>query len=184
MQVDLLPFGAIEDDDGRVITNGIGLSSISLQGFKEIYDEGLPKVELEEKHSFKFCTLPGIVILKLIAYDDRPEERRDDIKDISDILNHFFSMYQDEIWENHNELFEKNNVDLKEIAARVMGREMAKVAKRNEKLFMRLNSILNKNTADVSDSMIGAIMVEYFENTVEENVNLLLNIKKGLTEQY
>ena len=28
---------------------------------------------------FKFYTLPGIVILKLLAWDDRPEKRRDDI---------------------------------------------------------------------------------------------------------
>jgi predicted nucleotidyltransferase len=182
MQVDFLPFGAIEDEDANVITNGIGLTSSSLQGFKEIYDEGLPELELEEKHLFKFCTLPGIVILKLIAYHDRPEKRRDDIKDISDILNHFFNMYQHEIWENHNELFEQEEAELKEIAARVMGREMAKIAKRNEKLFTRLTDILNRNTVDVAESKIGAIMTEYFENTVEENVKLLLHLKQGLIE--
>ena len=56
-----------------------------------------------------------------------------------------------------------------------MGREMAKIAKRNEKLFTRLTDILNRNTIDVSESKIGAIMTEYFENTVEENVKLLLH---------
>jgi len=181
LQVDLLPFTAIEDVDGKVIANGIGLTSISLPGFKEIYDEGLPEILVEEKHLFKFCTLPGIVILKLIAFDDRPEKRRDDINDISDILNHFFNMYQHEIWENHNELF-KEEADLKSIAAHVMGREMAKIAKRNEKLFQRLNDILDRNTFNVYESSIGAIMIEYFENTVNENVKLLLQIKKGLTE--
>jgi predicted nucleotidyltransferase len=181
LQVDLLPFTAIEDVDGKVIANGIGLTSISLPGFKEIYDEGLPEILVGEKHLFKFCTLPGIVILKLIAYDDRPEKRRDDIKDVSDILNHFFNMYQHEIWENHNELF-KEEADLKSIAAHVMGREMAKIAKRNEKLFQRLNDILDRNTINVYESSIGAIMIEYFENTVNENVKLLLQIKKGLTE--
>jgi len=183
LQVDLLPFAAIEDVDGEVIANGIGLTSISLPGFKEIYDEGLPEILVEEKHLFKFCTLPGIVILKLIAYDDRPEKRRDDIKDISDILNHFFNMYQHEIWENHNELFKEEAADLKSIAAHVMGREIAKIAKRNEKLFSRLNDILDRNTMNVYESSIGAIMKEYFENTVEENVKLLLQIKKGLTER-
>lgn len=183
MQVDLLPFGAIEDLDGEVIANGIGLTSMSLQGFKEIYDEGLPEIEVEEKHLFKFCTLPGIVTLKLIAYDDRPEKRRDDIKDISDILNHFFDMYQNEIWENHNELFQQQEANLKDIAAQVMGREMAKIAKRNEKLFNRLTDILNRNTLNVAESRIGAIMIEYFGNTVDENVKLLLQIKKGLIGQ-
>jgi predicted nucleotidyltransferase len=61
-----------------------------LQGFTEIYEEGLPELNLEGEHQFKFYTLPGIVLLKMIAFDDRLEHRRDDIKDISDILNHFF----------------------------------------------------------------------------------------------
>ncbi len=181
-QVDLLPFGAIEDEDGKVSTEGFGLTNISLQGFSEIYEEGLPEVELEGKHRFKFCTLPGIVILKLIAYDDRPEKRRDDIKDISDILNHFFNMYDNEIWENHSDLFADENADLRHIAARVMGREMKKIAVRNEKLYKRIERILNANTDDMPNSKIATIMIEYFENTIEDNVLLLQQLKQGFTE--
>lgn len=181
-QVDLLPFGAIEDEDGKVSTEGFGLTNISLQGFSEIYEEGLPEVELEGKHRFKFCTLPGIVILKLIAYDDRPEKRRDDIKDISDILNHFFNMYDNEIWENHSDLFVDDNADLHHIAARVMGREMKKVAARNEKLYKRIEGILNANTDDMPNSKIAGIMIEYFDNTLAENVELLNQLKQGFTE--
>jgi predicted nucleotidyltransferase len=79
IQVDLLPFGEIEDKDAGVTIEGSGLTSLYMPGFKEIYDDGLPIVELEEIHKFKFCTLPGIVILKLMAWQDRPEIRRDDI---------------------------------------------------------------------------------------------------------
>jgi predicted nucleotidyltransferase len=181
-EVDLLPFGAIENQDGRVITDGTGLTNINLEGFTEVYEEGLPELDLEGEHQFKFCTLPGIVLLKLIAWDDRPEKRRDDIKDISDILNHFFDMYDNEIWENHNDLFVGENVELKNIAARVMGREMYKIAKRNNKLFNRIEGILSINTEVIAKSKMAAIMVEYFENTVEENVLLLQEIKKGFTE--
>ena len=182
LEVDLLPFGAIEDEDGRVTTNGIGLTNISLQGFSEVYKEGLPILDLEGEHQFKFCTLPGIVLLKMIAWDDRPEIRRDDIKDISDILNNFFNMYDNEIWENHSDLFVDENDDLKHIAARVMGREMSKIANRNEKLFKRIEGILNANTFDITKSKMAIIMIEYFQNTVEENVLLLKKIKEGFTE--
>jgi predicted nucleotidyltransferase len=99
IQVDLLPFGEIEDKNAGVTIEGSGLTSLNMPGFKEIYDEGLPEVELEEIHKFKFCTLPGIVILKLVAWQDRPEIRRDDIKDVSNILKHFFDMYAEEIFE-------------------------------------------------------------------------------------
>lgn len=180
-EVDLLPFGAIEDEDGKVTTNGLSLTNINLQGFTEVYEEGLPQLELEGQHHFKFCTLPGIVLLKLIAWDDRPEKRRDDINDISDILNHFFNMYDNEIWGNHHDLFEEE-ADLKHIAAKVMGREMKKIAARNEKLFARIEGILNANTDDMPNSKMAAMMIEYFDNTVEDNVLLLQQLKKGFTE--
>ena len=96
-EVDLMPFGALADETGRVALTGIGFTTLQVPGFQEVYEAGLPELELAGTHHFKFCTLPGIVLLKLIAWDDRPEARQDDIKDISDILNHFFEMYAEEI---------------------------------------------------------------------------------------
>jgi len=182
LELDLLPFSAIDDEDAKFIPNGLGLTSISLQGFTEIYNEGLPILDLEGKHQFKFCTLPGIVLLKLIAGDDRPESRRDDIKDISDILNHYFDMNDIEIFENHHDLFEKEEASLKHIAARVMGREMSKIAKKNESLFSRIVGILNSNTLVRQNSNMAKIMVEYYDNTIDENVQLLKQLRQGFTE--
>ena len=118
----------------------------------------------------------------MIAWDDRPEARRDDIKDISDILHHFFNMYDNEIWENHHDLFGDADADLKHIATRVMGREMSKIAKRNEKLFGRIEGILNANIDDMPNSKMAAIMIEYFQNTIEDNVLLLQQLRQGFTE--
>lgn len=181
-EVDLLPFSAISDEDAKFSTNGIGLTNINMQGFSEVYDDGLPTLDLEGKHQFKFCTLPGIVLLKLIAWDDRPEVRRDDIKDVSDILNHFFDMYDNEIFENHHDLFENEEVSLKHIAARVMGREMNKIANKNESLFRRIENILTANTINSIDSNMARIMIEYFDNTIDDNVELLKHLRRGFTE--
>lgn len=182
LEVDLLPFGAIDDEDAKFNSNGLGSTSISLQGFSEIYNDELPTLDLEGKHQFKFCTLPGIVLLKLIAWDDRPESRRDDIKDISDILNHFFDMNDNEIFENHHDLFEKEEASLKHIAARVMGREMSKIAKKNELLFSRIVGILDSNTLVSQNSDMAKIMVEYYDNTIDDNVQLLKHLRQGFTE--
>jgi predicted nucleotidyltransferase len=182
LEVDLLPFGAIDDEDAKFNSNGLGSTSISLQGFSEIYNDELPTLDLEGKHQFKFCTLPGIVLLKLIAWDDRPESRRDDIKDISDILNHFFDMNDNEIFENHHDLFEKEEASLKHIAARVMGREMSKIAKKNKSLFSRIDGILDSNTLVSQNSEMAKIMIEYYDNTIDENVQLLKYLRQGFTE--
>ncbi|TDB57949.1 nucleotidyl transferase AbiEii/AbiGii toxin family protein [Arundinibacter roseus] len=181
-QVDLLPFGAIADDDGTVRVMGTGFTDINMPGFGEIYEEGLPELILEGVHRFKFCTLPGIVLLKLIAWDDRPEARRDDIKDISDILNHFFDMYDEEIWTHHSDLFENETDDLRHIAAQVMGREIRKIAQRNDLLYERVLNILDVNTGDPRTSRIARIMIEYFNNTLEESILILHAFKQGLTD--
>jgi predicted nucleotidyltransferase len=181
VEVDLLPFGAIEGKGSKVSIEGTGLTTVNVPGFKEIYDYGMPEAKLEGLHQFKFCTLPGIVILKLIAYEDRPEIRRDDIKDISKILKHFFDMYQDEIFENHSDLFGEDR-ELPDIAARVMGRDMSKIAKLNKSLFIRIKQLLENNTVDIRTSEIAKIMAEFFENTIEDNVKVLQQILIGFTE--
>ena len=183
MQVDLLPFGAIEDADRKVTVEGTGYTTVHVPGFAEIYSTGLPEMDLEGKHQFKFCTLQGIVILKLLAWNDRPEKRRDDILDISDILHHYFSMQDNEIWENHFDLFTGDNTDLLHVAARVMGREMRKIVIKDDTLFHLIDGILERNSADVDHSDIGAIMTEYFNNTVQENVTMISEIRKGLLDQ-
>lgn len=183
IQVDLIPFGAIEDEDRKVTVEGTGYTTVHVPGFAEIYSAGLPEMDLEGKHQFKFCTLPGIVILKLLAWDDRPETRQSDILDISDILHHYFSMQDNEIWENHFDLFTGDNTDLLHVAARVMGREMRKIVIKNEALFQRMDGILERNSADVDHCVIGAIMTGYFNNTVQENMMMIAEIRKGLLDQ-
>lgn len=181
IQVDLLPFGAVEGKGASVSVEGTGLTNVNVPAFKEIYDSGLPEAELEEKHTFKFCTLPGIVLLKLLAYQDRPEIRRDDIKDISKILKHFYDMYENEIFENHNDLYGEDP-DLNLLAAQVMGREMAKIANRNPELYGRINQLIKQHTESLETSDIGKIMAEFFQNTIEDNVTVLKCIHKGYIE--
>ena len=67
------------------------------------------------------------------------------------------------------------------ISARVMGREMSKIAKRNEILFKRLHEILESNTK-YQNLEIAKIMLEANNNTIEENIMLLVQIKTGYSE--
>lgn len=182
-QVDLLPFGNIEDENRRVTVEGTGYTSVHVDGFREIYEEGLPEIELAGAAPFKFCTLPGIVVLKLIAWDDRPEVRSSDIKDISDILNHFFTMNDNVIWEEHSDLFDSDNPDLLMISARVVGRLVRRIADRNEMLKERLKKMLVNNADDPAESRMAAIMVEYFNTSVKECIELIREMLHGFEEK-
>lgn len=178
--MDLLPFGRIEDEQRRVTISGTGFTSVHVDGFREPYQERLPEIELET-HRFKIATLPGIVLLKLIAWQDRPEVRKDNIKDIADILNHFFDMYQKTIWDVHHDLFEDENRNLLDTAAQVMGQVIKGIANRDGKRMKRISALLADSDGHL-DKM-ATIMTEYFGNTVEASLSLLHYPRKGYEEK-
>ncbi|MBI2269279.1 MAG: nucleotidyl transferase AbiEii/AbiGii toxin family protein [Bacteroidetes bacterium] len=163
LQVDLLPFGEIEVE-GKVMLEGKGFAKIAVNGFREVYENGTHPVEFD-KHTFKVCSLPGIVILKLIAYDDRPQERQKDIEDVRLILDHYFDIESDIIYENHNDLFE-NNAELPHIAARVLGRQMKLILDRSTDLKQRVISILEvsaqRSTSCLSFSQVVFLCINQY----------------------
>ena len=79
----------------------------------------------------------------------------------------------------HSDLFGDDDFGLNLIAARVMGREMKKIAIRNEKLYERLTNLLEKNTMDVNTSEIGKIMANWANTTVVESLKPLIEIQLG-----
>jgi predicted nucleotidyltransferase len=140
--VDLLPFGSVEIDEAVEI-EGEGLTNVHVNGFKEIYQHGIAPILTEDGITFKIASLASIVLLKLIAYDDRPEIRTQDIKDVAIIINHYFHVESDLIYEKHNDLFENEDLELVDIAAIVIGREMKSILNTNEALKDRVLGILS-----------------------------------------
>ena len=176
-QIDILPFGEIEKK-GKVSVKGTGITTIYVDGMKEVYEEGIPEVTFEKEITFKVCTLPGIVLLKFIAWDDRPEMRSEDLIDIADIISHFFTIYDEMIWSEHNDLFEENR-DLENISARVLGREMGKILNRNPVLKNRFLGIL---TDDSKSLTIATVIAQTLDRPIYKILSLLNDIVEGIQE--
>ena len=183
-QVDILPFGAIEIE-GKKFTNSSGLVSTSVSGFAEVYKEATEEVVFENKHVFKVSSLAGIVILKLLAWDDRPEMRTKDIQDIAIILNNYFTLESEMIYEKYNDLFEKEpNLEL--LSARALGREIQLVLNHNLTLKERIISILDKNTQSLENSEIGRLLVNHLNLSppmIEIAVDYLIAISNGINDE-
>ena len=178
--MDLLPFGEIEVE-GKVMIKGKGLAQIAVNGFREVYENGTDLVSFENKQAFKVCTLPGIVILKLIAYDDRPEVRQNDIKDISLILKHYFNIETDIIYEQHNDLFEDNR-DTPIIAARVLGRQMKRIIGKSIDLEKRVIAILQREIDNSEKSKVAELMVRGTDNSIADALEILKEILQGIKD--
>jgi predicted nucleotidyltransferase len=181
IQVDILPFGKIEIND-EVKFEGAGFTSIKVNGFNEVYLTGTETVKLATGHIFKVATLPAIILLKFIAYDDRPEVRSKDARDIINIMLHFFDLQSDLIYESHADLFGGEEMELEEIAAIVIGREIRNIAAPNAALFKRLNTIIEGLLMTKENSAFIRNMVSESGRTVEGTLNLLINLQTGLNQ--
>lgn len=140
--VDLIPFGEISIDD-RVLPDPSWDRPVFVNGFEEIFKKATVPVEVQDEPiQYKVATLAAIVLLKLIAFDDRPEHRTQDPQDIADIIEAFFDIENEVIYEEHNDLFERD-LELHEYAAIVIGREIKKIFTENEGLKERIHHILS-----------------------------------------
>lgn len=164
IQVDILPFGGIEMGD-RVFIEGVGMTSINVNGFSEVFKDGTEEVELSTGHIFKVATLSSIILLKLISFDDRPENRLKDARDIGNILNHLFELENDLMYnQKHADLFQDKEalekISIQEIASEIAGRTIREIIMTNPTLLNRIILILTKHMQAAESSLFVRNMSE------------------------
>ena len=176
-QVDLIPFGDLESE-GIVTVKGTGFTSMNVEGFKEVYEQASEEIITEDQR-FKVSTLPGLMILKLIAWDDRPEVRRDDIDDIAEIIKNYFHLNDEVIFKQHSDLF-TDDIELDEVASQFLGREIGKIVSGNPKLVERIKGILVNGLNDSNN--LAELFASESDETIEYSKSLISHIKKGIEE--
>lgn len=165
IQVDLLPFGILNIDEISLQENAAFCSVTN--GFAEVHQYGTEKVKMG-KQLFKVTTLPGIVLLKLIAYSDRPEMRHKDMWDIKSIITHYDKIIGEELFEEeYNDLLSLDN-NLK-MSAQLIGRQIGLILIQSEPLAQRVKGILNKYTLFLDDG------------SGNEHIDLLKELLKGVS---
>lgn len=179
--VDLLPFGAISME-GSVNVVGPGLTDIRVDGFEEVFEAGTQVVTVNG-NPYRVCTLAGIVILKLIAYDDRPEHRPKDILDISFILEHYFDIAEAEIYERHDDLFDWPDFDMGKAAARVMGRQMQPIIRRSSELQIRIETILDRQLEVGEESKIAEWLGRETRWSIKYALAIIEQLREGLRDE-
>ena len=179
--IDILPFGEIEEKEFVQFKNRH--IDLHILGFTEILDKAVP-IEIEDKIA-NIPSLTGMVLLKLIAWDDRPEERTDDLADILTIIEHYFEINTDEIIEFHYDTFpEKEEIDTFKVAAEVIGRKSYEFLKESKTLSFRINKILDINTKSKSESKIARTWAWQKGWEIEYTYTVLEAFQKGLLHQY
>lgn len=178
--VDLLPFGGIEKDKSSVtLKEGREVITLSTFGLKEVHKSSA-EVTIDEDLNLTVTTFPGICILKLIAYSDRPEERAKDINDINFIIEKYADMNIEYVCKEHSDIM--NDKWDENLSARVLGRDMGKIMKHDETLTNKILDILNSSIEDNHNSKIALIMMSGNNKTLEQKIEVLKNLRDGILD--
>ncbi|WP_160069632.1 nucleotidyl transferase AbiEii/AbiGii toxin family protein [Sphingobacterium bovisgrunnientis] len=155
IEVDLLPFGEIEQPDRNVrLTDPTFV--LNMPGFTEVYPF-VKDHDLGNGQIIKICTIEGIILLKLIANDDRPE-RTKDIADIDHLIQSYFDLNDDDIYMLHYdilELYDTNDNDyIQLVCSRLIGRKIGHMLSRSGELADRVRKILAKRETNRWHAML------------------------------
>lgn len=147
-EIDFLPFGGITDEKGQVELIAKATVILNMPGFDEI-QPWTETVNTEEGVELKISSLPGVILLKLLAWEDRPE-REKDIHDIDYILKHFFDLHFEEIYGEDSDITDLYADEMvyfdKIVSARYVGRKLRDMLQESPALNTRMLQLLKSQS--------------------------------------
>lgn len=187
--IDIIPFGDIAEPEHRFNwpkEDGVKMNTL---GFIEAYEAALI-VRLRENPELdiKFASLAGLAIMKMIAWHDNPARGRD-AKDLKLIIHHYLEAGNtDRVFDEEPDIFDKINKntgdDYKRAGARLLGRDIAKIATPESK--QNILQILNRETGERDRyKLVEAMADTYYASghDFEENIELLEQIISGILDE-
>ncbi len=149
--VDLIPFGKIEKNN-EVRIKGKKWTYLTVLGTKEVTE-----MSVKMDGNFQVITLPGLCILKLIAWLDNPGIRERDVSDFTYLLYHYFTIAGEEIYADKVNDWFADPFNEKIIGARYLGQQILKILEKNDfmkaKILASLQKQLDKFTQEEIDKM-------------------------------
>jgi predicted nucleotidyltransferase len=176
--VDLLPFGDIEESN----TAGFNerYTDLHVLGFKEVIKDSR-EYEIEDR-VVHVPPIPGMVILKLVAWSDRPEDRGNDPYDILRVIEHYNDLEYENNMEEHFDLIPEDDFDDRIFSARILGRKAKTYLDESKDLETRIFDVLEANTVNAEESRIAKSWAIKKGWDLEYCVALLEEFKAGLSE--
>ncbi len=125
--VDLIPFGGVASEDKTIAWPPSRDFAMSVAGFEEASESAI-RLQVEDDLVVRVASLPGLTVLKLIAWEGR---RNESDKDAAD-LRHLLFYYGDagnlhRLYEREMPLLEAAGFDIELAGAQLLGRDAARI---------------------------------------------------------
>ena len=179
-EIDIVPFGKIQDQEGQYTWPPDNIKAMNVSGFAEVSEGGL-KIVTDEV-DFKIASIPGICVMKLLAWKDRGLNDNRDGKDLGFILYNYIELKYDDLYTLHEDLMIEPDFDRIVTTARIMGRDIKMLLKNNSTALSQINDILENAVADDEFSRLALAMKKSGTMSFKTAYDSLLALLKGIQD--
>jgi predicted nucleotidyltransferase len=182
--VDIVPFGKIENPPASIQWPTGDHAIMSTIGFSEAFENSMTiRLRNDPTLDVQICTPSAMVLLKLIAWDEKYPNRSKDAQDIQYILEKYIDVDDSRLYEEDIDLLTEDDFDYGRAGARIIGRDIAKIAEKDT--MTAITEILERETG--ADSNLKLIVDmntgrRDLEGQYQASRALLNQLKRGLTE--
>ena len=185
LPVDIVPFGGVAEEDDLVEWPPDGSIKMSVTGFRECFQHAVQvKISDKPKLSVSVVSLAGLVILKLVSWDDNSARRQKDASDLVFIVRNYLDAGNlERLFEEAPDIFDSSDYDYEAGSARLLGRDISKIAYTSTT--NRLIEILRRESKNKRGHGIAmdVLQVDRFADESYEKVSAYFDaLLKGLTD--
>lgn len=183
--VDIVPYGGVSPDNQTISWPPDHQMVMSIMGFQEAYDYGITvRLSDDPVLDVKVPTIPGMVMMKLISWNDRYPARPKDAEDLLFLMNNYAEAGNlDRLYDDEVELLQSEDFDQTLAGIRLLGRDLASVT--TEATGEVIRTILATETNEqgrlrlVQDMAQGARL----HDRTDELINKLKKLHQGFTDK-
>ena len=175
LPIDLIPFGGLEVDGHDIKWPPEFEIAMSVAGFSEAYENAIT-VQYQSRE-FKVASLPGIALMKLIAWDERGAANSKDASDLFMIMHKYQFIHDGRVWDDYIPTEYTDDFESDVICAFLLGHDLSLIIRepsliilkrifeeKNESLITAIIRATNHNNEDQLEKMIVAFWCGVFEN--------------------
>ncbi|OMH39407.1 nucleotidyl transferase AbiEii/AbiGii toxin family protein [Motiliproteus sp. MSK22-1] len=183
MPIDILPFGQLEDEEANIQWPPDGHSTMNVLGFQEAFSSArVIRIQDDPELDIPVATPEGMVILKLIAWMDRPSDKRDkDAKDLIYLFNTYEKvpeinkgLYEDQ------ELMEQYEWDIDLAGAHLLGINAKNIA--TDQTYKAIYELFMDQHESLTRGLLKEEMCVHIDSEYERNEELLNAFVDGFTQ--
>ncbi len=179
-KLDIVPFGDIMKMDDKIFWPPDEQTAMSVLGFDDV-SKATVEITIDEHLILNVASLPGIFLLKIVAWMERHLTKKDDADDIGFILMNYFSINEFRIAYDHPDLYDDPDFSIMTAGALLMGRDIGVILQSNDTTMNKIIAILEEEVSkDEESRLINHILETNRILKFEEVRKCIYNIIKGI----